>query len=93
MAGSPVVFLLAAVWLAIALIPLRSPAARRGLAAFVLGVSALAVIAIGILARQAEENPAHQSDAMWSAMLVVGVLVAPAAIAALVRRARVGGVS
>ncbi|MET9699581.1 hypothetical protein ABZY31_22015 [Streptomyces sp. NPDC006529] len=56
-------------------------------------MSALAVIAIGILARQAEENPAHQSDAMWSAMLVVGVLVAPAAIAALVRRARVGGVS
>ncbi|MFF9787695.1 hypothetical protein [Streptomyces nigrescens] len=86
------VFILAAVWLAVALIPLRSPAARRGLAAFVLGVSVLVVAGAGFLASQEEKSSSYSGDSpAGPAMFAVGLLVAPAVIAALVRMARSSG--
>lgn len=92
MGAGPVVFVLAAVWLVIALIPLRSPAARKGLGAFVLSVSALAVIGAGVLASQAEKSSSYTGTSpAVLAMFGVGLIVAPAAIAAVVRLARSSG--
>ncbi|MFE2560527.1 hypothetical protein ACFXGT_31835 [Streptomyces sp. NPDC059352] len=73
----------------IALIPLRSPAARKGLGAFVLSVSALAVIGAGVLASQAEKSSSHTgSSLVVLAVLGVGLIVAPAAIATVIRLSR-----
>ncbi|MCX5192433.1 hypothetical protein OOK31_00775 [Streptomyces sp. NBC_00249] len=78
-------------WLLIALIPMRTRSGRRGLAAFVLGVSALLIVAAGVVASQAEKSADFEGSPALIAMGVVGLLVAPAVIAALVRLARAGG--
>ncbi|MFE5594961.1 hypothetical protein [Streptomyces sp. NPDC056549] len=92
MGAGPIVVVLAVVWLLVALIPLRSPSARKGLGAFVLSVSVLAVIGAGVLADQDEKSPDYTGTSpAVLAMFAVGLMVAPAAIAAIVRLARASG--
>ncbi|WP_329275570.1 hypothetical protein [Streptomyces sp. NBC_00691] len=79
----------ALVWLLVALVPLRAPSARRGWAKGVLGVSALLVIGAALFGANAEVSADYDGpDPMLLGALVAAVLVAPGAIAALVRNAR-----
>ncbi|MYQ40399.1 hypothetical protein GTW61_19430 [Streptomyces sp. SID4921] len=81
----------AVAWLLIALVPLRSDAARRTWSLCVLGISGVFVLVAGLFASQAEVSPGYRGEPpTLLAMLVVAIAVAPGAIVALVRRGRVG---
>lgn len=82
----------AVVWLLIALIPLRTPSARRGLGAFVLGVSALLVVLAGFFGSTQEVRSDYDGPDPTVLLLIVAVVVvAPAVIASLVRMAAAKG--
>ncbi|MGW7411506.1 hypothetical protein [Streptomyces sp. NPDC054863] len=82
----------AVIWLLIALLPLRSPSARRGLGAFVLGVSVLLVAVAALYASNQEVRSDYTGpDPTLVVILVVVVAVAPAVIASLVRMAAAKG--
>ncbi|MEU8889096.1 hypothetical protein [Streptomyces sp. NPDC048442] len=82
----------AVIWLLIALLPLRSPSARRGLAAFVLGVSALLVALAALYVSNEEVSSDYTGpDPTLVVILVAVVGVAPAVIASLVRLAAAKG--
>ncbi|MCB8905108.1 MULTISPECIES: hypothetical protein [unclassified Streptomyces] len=89
--GLSAVLILALVWFLIALVPLRTPSARKAWARGVLGVSLLLVVGAALFGANAEVSAGYDGpDPMLLAALAAAVVVAPGAIAALVRSGRNG---
>ncbi|WP_406055370.1 hypothetical protein OG462_06595 [Streptomyces sp. NBC_01077] len=90
MSGSlSAVVILALVWFLVALVPLRTPSARKAWARGVLGVSVLLVVGAALFGANADVASDYDGpDPMLLAALAAAVVVAPGAIAALVRSGR-----
>lgn len=89
MGSLPVVLGFAVMWLLIALVPMRSPSARKAWGRGVLGVSVLIVLAAALFGASADVGIGYEGPSpVLLATLGAAIVVAPGAIAALVRSGR-----